>query len=441
MSSSREQDSVAGSELKTLRRGFLRSSTAVAVGAAALSAASRAKIARAAGDNTLRVALVGCGDRGTGAATQALAADSSVVITALGDLFEDRLGQSLELLRKAAPDRVRVDPAKCFLGFDAYEKVIASDVDVVLLCTPPGFRAQHLAAAVAAGKHSFVEIAAAVDVPGIRSFLASAELARQKNLAIVSGFCWRYSLAQRAVREQIRQGRIGEVRALYATYYRGRITHKHLGPRDPKWSDLEWQIRDWHAYTWLSGDVILLLSGAHSVDKMSWWLDDRMPIKAVGVGGCQVPGEGNVFDHGMIAYEYEGGIRGFLGCRGVDGGYTENADYIIGTKGVCTIGRGRVPQIAGENPWRYDGPINNMYQTEHDELFASIRSGKPINDGVRMASTTLMTMLGRMATYTGQEISWEQALNSQERLMPERVDWSTKVELPPLAVPGITKLI
>ena len=197
---------MAGSEPKTSRRGFLRSSTAAAVGAAALSAAGRARIARAAGDNTLRVGLVGCGDRGTGAATQALAADSGIVITALGDLFEDRLAQSLALLRSAAPDRVRVDPAKCFLGFDAYQKVIDSDVDVVLLCTPPGFRAQHLAAAVAAGKHSFVEIAAAVDAPGIRSFLASAELARQKNLAIVSGFCWRYSLPLRAVREQIRAG-------------------------------------------------------------------------------------------------------------------------------------------------------------------------------------------------------------------------------------------
>ncbi len=187
--------------------------------------------------------------------------------------------------------------------------------------------------------------------------------------------------------------------------------------------------------------MIILLSGAHSVDKMSWWLNDEMPIKAVGVGGRMVADEGNIFDHSMITYEYANGIRGILGCRGIDGCYTENADYIIGSSGVCTIGRGKVPVITGENPWRYDGPINNMYQTEHDELFASIRAGKPINDGVRMGNTTLMAMLGRMATYTGQEITWEEALNSQETLMPSHLDWNTQPVVPPAAVPGITKLV
>jgi predicted dehydrogenase len=243
------------------------------------------------------------------------------------------------------------------------------------------------------------------------------------------------------VREQIAKGAIGEIRALYATYYRSHLGHKHEGPRDPAWSDLEWQLRDWHGYTWLSGDVIILLSGGHSVDKMSWWLADEMPVKAVGVGGRHFPDEGNIFDHGMVVYEYASGIRGFLGCRGQDGCYTENADYIIGTKGICTIGRGRVPEITGQHPWRYAGPQNNMYQTEHDELFASIRAGRPINDGIRMAHTTLMAMMGRMATYTGQEITWEQAMNSQERLVPEKLDWNTKLELSPLAMPGVTRFV
>ncbi len=195
MSSTRDNDPAAAEVSKTSRRDFLRRSTSAVVGAAALSAASLPAIVSAAGDDTLRVGLIGCGDRGSGAAMQALSADSNVVLTAMGDLFDDRLQQSLELLRKQVPHKVRVDPAKCFLGFDAHQQVIDSDVDVVLLCTPPGFRAAHLAAAVAAGKHSFVEIAAAVDAPGIRSFIASAELARQKNLAIVSGFCWRVQLS------------------------------------------------------------------------------------------------------------------------------------------------------------------------------------------------------------------------------------------------------
>jgi predicted dehydrogenase len=388
----------------------------------------------------LKVGLVGCGGRGTGAAVQAMNADPHVQLTAIGDLFPDQMEQSLELLRREVPSKVKVDPAHRFVGFDACQKVIDSGVDVVLLCTPPGFRPQHLKAAVEAGKHAFVEITIAVDSPGVRSCLESAEQARRNNLAIVSGFCWRYHYALRAVREQIAAGAIGEVRAIYATYYRGSLGHKHHGPRNPNWTDLEWQIRDWYGYTWLSGDVILLLSGGHSVDKMSWWLGDEMPVKAVGLGGRNLPSDGNIFDHGFVVYEYASGIRGFLGCSGQDGCHTENADYIIGTKGICTIGHGRAPKITGQTAWRYTGPNNNMYQTEHDELFASIRAGKPIQDGTRMAHTTLMAIMGRMATYTGQEITWEQALQSQETLVPDKLDWNTKIALPPLATPGITKL-
>jgi len=314
-------------------------------------------------------------------------------------------------------------------------------LDVVLLTTPPGFRAEHLRAAVEAGKHAFVEIAIAVDAPGVRSALESAELAKKKNLAIVSGFCWRYNEALRAAQAQIRAGAIGEVRSIYATYYRGDLGHKYQGQRDPKMSDLEWQLRDWYAHLWLSGDVTILLSGGHSVDKMSWWLGDVMPVKAVAVGSRVFPSEGNTFDNCFVAYDYASGIRGFLGCRSQAGCYTENADHVIGAKGICTIGRGRVPVIQGENPWRYAGAINNMYQTEHDELFASIRAGKPINDGTRMAQTTLMAIMGRMAAYTGQEIAWEQALHSQDRVVPEKLTWNTKMERRPLATPGVTKFL
>lgn len=421
---------------KTSRRTFLQTSATLAV-----SAGLTGGIASGEGrKDTLKVGLIGGGGRGTGAATQALAADPGVVITALGDVFEDHLTKSLDLLKRESAERVQVPAERRFLGFDAYQKVIDSGVDVVLLCTPPGFRAQHFKAAVEAGKHTFVEITAAVDAPGVRSFLQTAELAKKKNLSMVSGFCWRYDHALRAAREQVRQGAIGEIRAWYATYYRGALGHKHEGPRDPKWTDLEWQIRDWHGYTWLSGDVIVLLSGGHSVDKMAWFLDDVMPTSATAVGGCQKPNDGNIFDHAMVAYEYKNGIRGFLGVRGVDGCFTENADYIIGTKGICTIGKNGRPEITGDRPWRYQGPMNNMYQTEHDDLFASIRSGKPINDGVRMANSTMMAMLGRMAAYTGQQLTWDQALNSQESLMPEKLDWNMTLKLPPVATPGVTKL-
>jgi predicted dehydrogenase len=279
-----------------------------------------------------------------------------------------------------------------------------------------------------------------VDAPGVRSALESAEVARKKNLAIVSGFCWRYDHALRAACEQIRQGAIGEVRSIYATYLRGDLSHKHPGPRTPGMTDLKWQLRDWHDYLWLSGDPTIVCSGGHSVDKMSWWLGDVMPVKAVATGSRVYPGDGNSFDNCFVAYEYASGIRGFLACRSQPGCYTENADYIIGAKGICTIHHGR-PAIQGENRWRYTGPKTSMYQTEHDELFASIRAGKPINDGTRMANTTLMAILGRMAAYTGQEVTWEQALHSQQSLVPAKIDWNTKIEPLPTAKPGITPLV
>ena len=426
----------------TSRRRFLHGSAAAVVGGTLASQLGSPAVVSGAGNtDTLKIALIGCGGRGTGAALNALNADGNAELAAVADLFEDNLQSSLSQLRKRVPDKVKVAPEGCFLGFDAYREVVRSDVDVVLLTTPPGFRPQHLKAAVESGKHAFVEITAAVDAPGVRSVLESARLANQKNLAIVSGFCWRYNDGLRAAQKQIREGAIGDVRAVYATYYRASLDHKYHGPRPPDMTDLEWQIRDWYGYLWLSGDVTILLSGGHSVDKISWWLGDVMPLKAVAVGSRVYPSEGNTFDNCFVAYEYAGGLRGFLGCRSQSGCFTQNADFIIGAEGVCTIGRGHVPQIEGQTRWRYEGPLNNMYQTEHDELFASIRAGKPINDGTRMAHTTMMTIMGRMAAYTGKEITWEQALGSQQSLVPEKLNWNTEIEQQPLAVPGLTEFI
>jgi len=426
---------------KNSRRDFLRSTATAAVGGAlAGSSGLPAVLAGPANTQTLRVGLIGCGGRGTGAAVNALKADANVHLTAAADLFEDSLQTSLTLLRKELPNQVRVERERCFLGFDAYQKLMDSGVDAVLLTTPPAFRPEHLHAAAQAGKHAFVEITAAIDGPGVRSVLASAEVARQKQLSIVSGFCWRYDHALRAACEQIRAGAIGEVRTVYSTYLRGSLSHKHPGPRPAGMGDVEWQIRDWYDHLWLSGDVTILLSGGHSVDKMSWWLDDVMPVKAVATGSRVYAAEGNTFDNGFVVYEYAGGVRGFLACRSQSGCYNENADYVIGSTGTCTIGRGRVPVIQGQNEWRFTGVQNNKYQTEHDELFASIRSGRPINDGTRMAHTTLMAILGRLAAYTGQEVTWEQALQSQQALLPDKLDWNTKLEPIPLAMPGITKL-
>ena len=297
-----------------------------------------------------------------------------------------------------------------------------------------------LKAAVDAGKHSFVEITAAIDAPGVRSVLASSKKAKEKGLAIVSGFCWRYDPALQAAQEQIRNGAIGEIRSLYATYLRPNLGPKYKGARKPGMSEVEWQIRDWYHHLWLSGDLTILLSGGHSVDKMSWWLNDEMPANAIAIGGQQNPRWGNTFDNAFVTYEYANGIRGYLASRSINGCFNENGDEVVGTKGIFRF-QHRRPVITGETNWRYKGPTKSMYQVEHDALITSIRKGRAINDGARMAHTTLMGIMGRMAAYTGKKITWEQAMNSQQKLLPDELGLDSKIEDVPLAIPGRTEFI
>lgn len=424
----------------TSRRDFLRTAGTATAGGLVASQLPFIQSASAQGSDVIKVGLVGCGGRGTGAASQALAADKGTVLTAMGDVFEDQLQSSLATLRKEAPDKVKVEPGQCFTGLDAYQKVLASGVDVVVLATPPGFRPMHFKAAVEANKHIFCEKPMATDGPGLRSVMESVREAKRKNLAVVAGFCWRYDNARREIFSRIHEGAIGQIRAIYSTYYTGPV--KPMPPADrrkPGMTDLEWQLRNWYNFVWLCGDS-LVEQAVHSIDKIAWAMKDVPPAKAVGVGGRQIPAHGgNIYDHFEINYEYADGTRGFLGSRQQVGCYNQNADYLMGTKGVATIGVRSAPEITGENPWRFKGQNNNMYQTEHDELFASIRAGRPINNGDRMCSSTLMALMGRMAAYTGLEVTWEQALNSAEQLVPSNLTWDMKLDAPPLALPGITK--
>ena len=359
-----------------------------------------------------------------------------MILTAVGDLFEDNLDSGVNHLHELHPEQVRPDSVGRYLGFDAFERVVSrSDVDLVILATPPAFRPQHLAAATEAGKHSFVEITTAVDAPGVRSVLRSSELAREKGLAIVSGYCWRYDNRARTAQQKIQEGAIGDVRAIYANYLRPNLGRKYKPGRAAGMSDLEWQIRDWYKHLWLSGDVTVLLSGGHSVDKMAWYFNDEMPLAAVATGGQIFENWGNTFDHAFVVFEFAHGRRGFLGCRSQSGCFNEVGEHVIGSRGVMRF-TGRVPSIEGETNWKYEGPVGNMYQNEHDDWIASIRAGKPINDGRRMAETTLMAMMGRTAAYTGQRVTWEQALNSEQSLVPERLDWGMTVPDIPLAIPG-----
>lgn len=417
------------------RRTFLK--TAITAGFPAIIAAQSVS-------NAIKVGLVGCGGRGSGAAAQALAADDMTELTAVADIDQvqiDKCLQSLKRITKSAP-RVKVESANQYLGLDAFQKVIDSKVDVVLLATPPGFRPQHLAACIAAGKHVFCEKPISTDAPGVRSVMQTSEVAKQKDLSLVAGFCWRYNNMIQDTFQQVESGAIGRLVSYYATYYTSPV--KPMPPastRPAGMSDVEWQIRNWYNFVWLCGDS-LVEQAVHSADKIAWAMHDEAPVSCVGVGGRNIANEGgNIYDHFEINYLYANGVRATLANRQIVGCYNENADYMLGSEGTCTIGKGPKPVIQGKTNWTFNGTAYNMYQREHDLLFAAIRKNQPMNDGKRMATSTLLAMMGRMAAYTGQEVTWEQALNSQEKLFPDRLAWDGSLEVKPLAQPGVTKFI
>ncbi len=433
------------------RREFVKAATAAtAVVALPVAAGTLAvpRAAHAAGSDSLKIGLIGCGGRGSGAAVQAVRADKGAVLTAMGDVFADRLKSSLEGLTKElgdlAKERVQVPPERQFVGLDAYQRVIDSGVDVVLLTSYPAFRPAHLRAAIAAGKHVFAEKPIAVDGPGVRSVIESAQHAQQKNLALLVGFCWRYNDGMRATFDHVKSGALGDVVSVHTTYHTGTLGRQ---PRKLGWSDLEFQMRNWWHFTWLSGDHVVE-QAVHSIDRLCWSLGDSLPQKVTCLGGRAArsgPEHGNVFDHFAAIYEYEGGMRCFHTCRQIDACPSDNTDYIYGAKAWCTV-NGWTPtyvvkDLAGKTLWNHPGSpddANKMYQNEHDALFASIRAGKPINDGARGANSTLMAMMARMAAYTGQTLSWDQALNSKEELVPATLEFGP-MPTPPVAVPGQTK--
>ena len=294
---------------ETSRRDFLASSAALA-GAAVAGSLSVARSAHAAGSDTLKIGMIGCGGRGTGAAANALTADGNTKLVAMADAFSDRLELSIKQLEKRFPDRVVVDADHRFTGFDAYQKVIASDVDVVILATPPHFRPAHLEACAEAGKHVFCEKPVAVDAPGFRSVLASCEKAEQKGLSFVSGLCFRYHAGVQETLRRVLDGAIGRIVAIQETYNCGPPWFRNK-VRKPEWTEMEYQMRNWYPFTWLSGDHNVE-QHVHSLDKASWVMHDEPPERAWGSGGRQFRGEiaiGNIFDHHCVTYEYPDGVR------------------------------------------------------------------------------------------------------------------------------------
>ncbi len=420
------------------RRKFIKTTGAAAIGSTLISGFGIPSMAFGRNNDTLKVGLIGCGGRGTGAANQALTADDNVVLWAMGDIFDDRISESHANLQKLHPDTVKVDNDRKFVGVDSYKKVLESGVDVVILTTPPYFRPVQFEAAINAGKHVFSEKPMAVDAPGVRKVLEASRKAKEKQLSVVSGFCWRFHTPKRETFQRVLDGAIGDVMSVYNTYNTGGLWLRDV---KPDWTPMRKKIKNWIYHNWISGDPIME-QFIHSIDMMSWALDDIKPLNATGTGGRQSriePEYGNVFDHYAIVYEYENGAKGFHFGRQQKNCSNSYGLDMLGTEGRCVVDCPKNKHvITGKENWKYRGSGNDMYQQEHDELFASIRAGKPINNGEWMAQSTMLALMGRMVAYTGKTITYEEAFNSQEVLGPEVLDLDTDYQDAPVARPGIT---
>jgi myo-inositol 2-dehydrogenase / D-chiro-inositol 1-dehydrogenase len=424
------------------RRSFLQASAAAAAAATTSCSLDALRVAAPVHGqgSPLRVGVVGIGGRGSGAAVQAMRAHADNVLVAVGDAFADRLEQGLdavveELTATGHQARVQVPPERRFVGLDAVDQVLASGVDAVVLASPPGFRPREIERAVAAGVHVFAEKPIATDAPGVRRVMAACELARAKGVSIVSGLCYRYHDGRRAIVRRLHDGAIGDVVAMQGNYVTGELWSF---PREPQWTELQWQLRNWLYYPWLSGDLIAE-QHIHTLDVMAWIKRGVYPAAAMSLGGRQKrtdPMFGTVYDHFATVYEWADGTRGFSYCRQQNDCARDVNEYVIGTEGRANVFQ---HTITGKRPWRHEGPVRDMYQAEHDEMFAALHGGMRVDDGEHMCNSTLMALMGRMAAYTGQRITWEQALASQEALMPERLRWDDAPPASAVAIPGITK--
>ncbi len=436
---------------QSTRRHFMRNTS---LGLATAAVLADAPSVYASGeDDEIRIGLIGCGGRGTGAVLDALGAAAKVIypqsgyhtedvaegakvekkrirVVALADMFEDRLERCRKQMGKLG---FELGPETCFTGFDAYKKLLAvGDVNYVILATPPHFRPEHLQAAVEAGKHVFMEKPVAVDVPGVRTVMKAGELAKEKGLGIAAGTQRRHLRSYRETIQQIHDGRLGELMYGKCYWNGGQIW---VINRKEGWSDIEWQLRNWNYFTWLSGDHIVE-QHVHNLDIMNWVIGAH-PLRAVaGLGGRQVrtdPRYGNIYDHFAVEFEYPGGMSVFSQSRQING-----CDNIVGEEIVGTLGRSncadRINLNNGE-AWHYDKKEDSAYKQEHEDLIKSIREGKPINEAQTIAEATMTGILGREAVYSGHAVDWDTAIKSETRLGPEKYELGD-FPIPPVAMPG-----
>lgn len=432
------------------RRDFCKNAALAAGGGFLLSSLPVGASAYAAGSDTLKMALIGCGGRGSGAARQALTADKGIKLVAMADVFRDRLDGSYRRLSERFADQLEVPEEHKFIGFDAYKKAI-SLADVVILATPAGFRPLHFEAAIGAGKHVFMEKPVATDVPGIRKVLETGEVAKQKNLNVVVGLQRHYQKSYRQVLQKINQGAIGKI-VSGQVYWN--IGAHWVRERHPSQTELEYQMRNWYYFTWLSGDHILE-QHIHNIDVANWFIGEY-PVSAQGMGGREVrkgPAHGQIFDHHFVEFTYPGGAVIASQCRNQPGTMRKVGEIFQATKGTVATDNnhnGLIKNWDGKVLLDYRGEEDlSPYQQEHNELFASIRNGDVINNAEYGAKSTMTAILGRMATYSGKVVEWDEAMKSEHRLfVPENFGWDVNPPVVldrtgnyPAAHPGVTEVM
>lgn len=435
----------------TSRRDFItKSSLAVAAGGMALELGSARFAHGAEKDDTIKIGVIGCGGRGTGAAMQAISTEGPVKLVAMGDAFEDSVEKAYKNLEnskgrdgeKLSKDRLDCPKERRFSGLDAYKKVLECDVDLVVLATPPGYRPVHFEAAVKAGKHVFMEKPVAVDAAGVRRVLAAVAESKKKKLGVGVGLQRHHEKKYLETIKRIQDGEIGDIIAARAYWNGGGVWDPRVTREQTK-SEMEYQVRNWYYYNWLSGDHINE-QHIHNLDVINW-VKNAYPIKAEGMGGRQVrvdPKYGEIYDHHAVEFEYADGSRMFSYCRHIPNCWNSVSEHLHGSKGTANVGGGEI-LVKGSDGWKYRGKGDgNPYQVEHDDLQASIRAGNPLNEGENGALSTMTAILGRMATYGGKEVKWEDALNSQIVLGPyDAVSWDMEPPAPVVAVPGQTKVV
>ncbi len=443
------EDNTVADQTKTTdnrasRREFIRSTTSVAMGTAVAAGISGIPAVHAAGTDTIRVGVIGCGGRGSGAVQNCLDSAPNLQIVALGDAFKGQAEGCREKLKQKYSEKIDLPDARIFVGLDAYKGVIDSGVDYVILAGPPGFRPQHIEAAVAANKNIFTEKPVGVDGPGIRRVLAAYESSLKKGLGIAAGTQRRHQTGYIETMQRIHDRAIGDIVA-GRCYWNGQGIW--FRPRQQGMSDVAYQIHNWYHFVWLCGDHIVE-QHVHNLDVINWAMKSH-PVRCWGLGGrtagnsTRPTGDanevGHIFDHFAVEYEYPNEVRVFSQCRQIPGCLPNNvSESLVGTKGTCQVDR---YTIKSDEQWRHRGKNNEPYVQEHTDLVESIREGRPINELKNVAESTLTAIMGRMATYTGKEVSWEQALNSKLDTFPKALTWDMKLPVSPVPVPGQSDVV